>query len=475
MLPAYNLTTRELSWVLPRHTLVASILHNPIFAGVYVFGRKEERLGLSHGKLRRRCVRKLSQEEWKVVIHNRHPAYISWEEFMANQKKLDENRTFKREQGHRGAAREGKGLLQGLVLCGRCGRRMGTRYQGTNDRTMYQCRPNHVTLGSSCWSVSGTKIDQAVEKLFLSAVVPSEIDLSLALVHETEKQIKEIDIQWKLRIERLEYEAKLAERRYKAIDPENRVVARTLEREWEEKLRELEKIAQERENTLKQEKVDLTEKDRSQLLRLAKDLPAVWHAETTTHAQRKNMVRMLIREITLSPVEVPQKMTRIQVWWQTQAVSEIIVPREDKYTAQATPQATVEMIRELFLKGWDDGQIAAELNQNQILRSVRQPWDFAAVRRVRYSYGYFRSSTRSRRAPPTRKDGLHSIHGIAELMGVTQAQVRSWIQIGALTPVEGGGIGHVRWFRLEKATLKRLNELKSKRFSKTLSIESKIC
>ena len=393
VLPVREFSTRELKWVAPRYTLILSILHNPIYTGAYVFGRTEQRLGLENGKLKRRCFRKMSQEAWKSVIHDRHPAYISWEEFMANQKKLDENRTFRREgDNRRGAAREGRSMLQGLVLCGCCGRKMCTRYQGTNRLIQYQCRPNHGDLGAVCFFVAGEKIDRAVEELFLATVIPENIDLSLNLVRETEKQIREIDIQWKLRMKQLQYETGLAERRYKAIDPDNRVVARTLEREWEEKLRELEVIKQEHEEAIRREKLDLTEKDRAQLLRLSKDLRTVWHAKTTTHAERKNLIRMLIRDITLSPIEVPQRMTRIQIWWQTGAATEITINRESKYTAQATAKSTIDLIRSMFEAGNGDEQIAAELNRRQIQRKVNRLWDMPAIRRARYAFGLHRNS-----------------------------------------------------------------------------------
>lgn len=467
LLPVREFPTRQLKWVAARYTLVLSILHNPIYAGAYVFGRTEQRMGLVNGKLKRRCFRRMPQEEWKSVIHDRHPAYINWEEFMANQKKINENRTSRLGGYHRGAAREGHGLLQGLVLCGCCGRRMNMHYQGTNHRIQYQCRPNHVELGPVCFDVAGDKIDRAVEKQFLAAVVPADIDLALSLLRATEEQVQEIDIQWKLKMERLQYEARLAERRYKAIDPENRVVARTLEREWEEKLREQGKAEQERQTVLKKEKVNLTETDRTQLLRLAKDLQTVWRAETTTNAERKNLIRMLINEITLSPVEIPQRMTRVKIWWQTGAVSEILVARESRYTAQATPKETVETICALFKQGWSDSQIVAELNSKKIQRNINQPWDISAVRRVRYSYGFYRPSPKGHQAAIRREDGLYSVHGVAQLMAVTQANVRSWVAIKALVPVDGGGgPGRPCWFQLDETTLKRLNELKSKRISK---------
>jgi Recombinase zinc beta ribbon domain len=176
------------------------------------------------------------------------------------QKKLDDTRTRPRALDRRGAAREGAGLLQGLALCGRCGHRMGMRYNGPQRRPVYMCLPN-VGPGV-CWSVSAPAIDCAVSQLFLEAVQPPQIELSLAVVHEAERQAGEVDRQWKLRLERARYEAQLAERRYKAIDPDHRVVARTLEREWNDKLVELERLEREYQDVRRREQVDLTAADR---------------------------------------------------------------------------------------------------------------------------------------------------------------------------------------------------------------------
>lgn len=463
LLPVRDFQTRELKWVPASYTLIISILHNPIYAGTYVFGRTEQRMGLDNGKLKRRCYRRMPQEAWKSVIHDRHAAYISWEEFMANQKKLDDNRTFNWQGSRRGAAREGRSLLQGLILCGRCGRKMHTRYRGKNRLIHYRCRLTYKEVSPVCFTVSGEKIERAVEEQFLAAVIPKNIDLSLNLVRETEKQIKEIDIQWKLRIEQLQYECRLAERRYKAIDPDNRAVARTLEREWEEKLRELEDVTQEHEEVIRREKLELSGKDRAQLFRLAKDLRTVWHAETTKHSERKNLLRMLIRQVTLSPIQVPQKQIRIQIWWQTGATSEIVINRENRYTAQATEGSTIKLIQSLCEQGNSDEQIATELNNRQIRRKENKPWDIPAIQRRRYAFGFHRISPKSHKAPSRREDGLYSIHGVAEYFGVTQSNVRSWVQMGALLAKDGGGIGRARWFLLDELTIQRLKQLQAKR------------
>ncbi len=302
--PARMVPASEVSWVAPRESLLLHMLHNPIYAGAYVFGRSEERMGLAGGEVRRRLLRILAQPDWKVCFPDHHPAYITWEEYMANRRKLDDNRTYRPGGDRHGAAREGHALLQGLALCGRCGRRMSTRYRGEQGHGQYHCRPQALA-GDVCFSVAAEAIDEAVTELFLEAVQPPELELALAVTREAEQQAEQVDRQWKLRLERIRYEAQLAERRYKAVDPDNRVVARTLERDWEEKLREVAEPEREHGEVRRREKVELTEEDRARILSLARDLPAVWRAPTTTDAERKNLLRMLVHEVTMSPVDVP--------------------------------------------------------------------------------------------------------------------------------------------------------------------------
>jgi len=320
------------------------MLHNPIYAGAYAYGRNEHRLGLVGGQKRRRA-RKLPQHEWKVCLREHHPGYISWDELMANEDKLQQNRgNLKAHQ--RGAAREGRALLQGLVLCGRCGHRMHVQYCGDSGRTVYQCQP--VTGAGLCYVVPAKAVDDAVARLFLGTVQSPEIELGLAVVRETERQATEVDRQWVLRLERAQYEARPAERRYKAIDPDHRVVARTLEREWNEKLEVIEELEREREEVRRREKVEITDADRARILELARNLPLVWNASTTTSAERKNLLRMLVREVTVSRIDVPRALTRVQVLWQTGAVSDFAIERKDKYTARANPLQATTFIKESF-------------------------------------------------------------------------------------------------------------------------------
>lgn len=452
--------TGELCWHVPSASRVLRMLHNPIYAGAYVFGRSEERLRLVDGKLRRRQLKRLPQEEWKVCIRDRHPAYISWEEFMDNQRKLQDNRTRDASAHGRSAAREGSALLQGIVLCGRCGRRMRVDYSGPTRRPVYDCCP--ISGTNACWNLPARPVDEAVAKLFLDVMKPPEIELGLALLRETEQQAAEIERQWQLRRVRIHYEAQLAERRYKAVDPDNRVIARTLEREWNDKLAELEEVDREHQQVRQREKLELTEADRARILSLAKDLPAVWNAPTTTQAERKNLLRMVVQEVTLSPVDVPRRMTRVQVLWRTGAISDFTVPRKDKYVALATPPEALALLRQLFTAKKTDLEIAKELNRRGLKTGMGRRWDSQAVQRVRYNHGMYRESRKARRVPLRRADGLYSVHAVAARMDVPPSVVRYWARHGVLEPVERGGPGHPHWFVLDPATLERLKEARAK-------------
>jgi hypothetical protein len=459
-LPSRGPSERVLHWVLPRVCHVLSVLHNPIFAGAYVYGRHQHRFALVDGKMRWRF-RKLPQEDWTVCLQAQHPAYIDWEEFVANQQKLRDNRTDLKTLDRRGAAREGEALLQGLALCGRCGgHRMTVHYQGKN--IQYLCRPLDRGPRSICWMVSGRNVDAAVARLFLEAVKPPEIELGLAVLTQVEQQTKAVDQQWRLRLERVQYELSLAERRYKAVDPDNRVVARTLEHEWNEKLRELEDIQRQREEVTRREKLDLSAEDRTRILHLSRDLSHVWHAKTTTSAERKNLLRMLIRDVTLCPIAVPDDRTRVRILWQTGAVTELDVPRPG-VLARTTPTKATALIRRLLNEGKSDAEIAASLNRRNIPTGMQFSWTPEAVARARYRSGTMhRKSPRSSRSPDQRSDGLFSPNGLAARFGVRPTIITFWARRGILTPTEGGGTGHRYWFRLDEEMIAAIERAKAK-------------
>lgn len=463
-LPTHQLRGRQVHWSPPRYDSVLDMLHNPLYAGAYVYGRKEVRMALVEGQVQQRHTTVLPLPSWKVCLFNHHPAYLSWEEFMANQKKLESNRTHHLPHQH-GAAREGAALLQGLVLCGRCGHSMGVRYRGATHSPYYECSnaPGAMGVKRVCWLVAARGVDDAVARLFLEAVQPPEVELGLAVAREVERQAEQLHQQWKLRMERTRYEAQLAERRYKAVDPDNRVVARTLEHEWNDKLRELDELESQYQQEQRRQKLELTEKDRARVLTLSKSLPRVWSAPSTTNAERKNLLRILVQKVALSPIEVPSRQIRVQVVWVTGAVTDFTLPRRQGFQTRSNPAEAVELILQLFQQK-SDAQIAAELNQRGLRSGANIPWNTKTVHRVLNQRGLHRASPAPQcvRAPARRADGLYSVHGVAERFGVSEAIVRYWMTRGWLEPTAGGGRGHVCWFKLDRKALRRLNAARAR-------------
>ena len=475
-IPTRNFKTKDVIWVDASAGQVLQMLHNPIYAGTYAFGRKEERMGLVNGELKKRKIRYLPQSEWKSVIFDHHPSYISWEDFLENERILFDNQRKNPNGVNHGASREGHALLQGLVLCGRCGHRMGVKYQGNARKSIYQCLDKHIAQNGVCFGVAGEAVDKVVEQQFFAAVTNENIDLALNVVHETESQILEVERQWKARKDRLNYEAKLAERRYKAIDPDNRVVARTLEREWEEKLRNLEAAEKEFNEKQKSEKLKLDDADRKKILEAAKDLRSVWNAKSTTFTDKKNLLRIVIRDISLSPIDIPERKTRIQILWQSGAKSEVFAIRKDRYSAQATPKSTIKMIEDLAKKDVTDSKIAESLNELRLVRNLGVSWDTAAVRRVRYSNGIPSSNKGSVKKPNVREDGLYSVIGVADKIGVTPGLVRNWVSTGLLPVASKEGKMKGNWFKLDDGLIQKLLDAKNRRLApnKRLEINQKL-
>jgi DNA invertase Pin-like site-specific DNA recombinase len=365
-------------WKPAEYQHILDILKNPIYAGTYVYGRQKRGKVLVDGEIRTNRIRKNPIDKWIVNEPEVHRGYITREEYMANQEKLQQNRTNSERPNQRGAPREGSALLQGLVLCGRCGKRMKVLYK---HGPYYKCETGILERGRGGWSVSTKSIDEAVEKLFLEVMQPPELELSLAVTKEVEKQADEMEQQWKMRLERVRYESRQAERRYMAVDPDNRLVARTLENNWNEKLRELAEMEQMFEATKKKQRLTLSESDREEILSLARDFPRVWRAKSTSNADRKNLLQMMIEEIGLNPIEIPRKETCIRVMWKTGEVTELKVPRFTRGLPLSPSDCTLEMIRELSSEGKSDPLIASALNESSHSTGTGSLWhDFRIMK-----------------------------------------------------------------------------------------------
>jgi DNA invertase Pin-like site-specific DNA recombinase len=430
------------------------MLHNPAYAGVYTYGRRQRKKTLIDGEVRLRYQRLSDPTAWAVRIEGAHPGYIDWDTFVKNQDKLRNNQS-KPQGATRGAPNRGPTLLAGLVVCGRCGRRMRAMYEGPQrKRPYYVCLGEHDQGRSTCWSVPARRLDEAVERLFLDKMVPAEIDLSLAVEQEADKQANSLEQQWRTRLEQVSYEARRAERRYKAVDPDNRVVARTLEREWEARLREVEEVERQYAEAKRTRHVELSDDDRARIRALARDLPALWRAPTTESAERKAMLQLVIEAINLAPIDVPRRLTRVRVQWQSGAISELMVDRPDKYHRQQ-PRA-LERLQALVADGQDDDAIAAQLNAEGLVTGKALPWTAKRVARVRRSQRL--PSVAKKRPRPILPDrhprtGAYSIPGAARRFGVSRDVIKSWIDRGLVrSHNERYGRYNARWLDIDDKT-----------------------
>lgn len=460
-MPTRDRTTWQVSWSPLGRARLGAILHNPVYTGIYVYGRRPTKQVLVNGEVRTVRVRLDDRSEWPVGIDGDHPGYLTWETYMHNQEKLRKNRSHATTPG---PPREGRALLTGLLLCGRCGRRMSPRYdrgERSAARWTYSCHQDDDGLRVHCWSVSGKALDAAVESLFLSTMVPSEIELSLAVEREAERQGESLEQAWGTRLEQVRYEARVAERRYMAVDPDNRVVARTLEANWEQRLRDLATVERQYDDARKTQKVILSDDDRLRIRELARDLPAVWHAATTSVADRKAMLRIAIDVIAAQPVDVPRRSTRLDVQWQGGATSSLVVPRFRKGEYRRTSQAVIDQVRELAAEGRHDEDIADELNRRGILNGEGRAWKLDTIRSMRSRLRIPKVAPDRLRMPPLpARDaaGRHSVPGLAARMGVNESTVYRWIAHGLVSAVRGdlGTHRNVFWVDLDEQTEARL-------------------
>lgn len=307
---------------------VRQVLHNPLYAGAYVFGRSRWETTLEQGQRRRR-LRTIPMNQWPVVKQDAHTGYISWEEYVANQKRLADNQT---GAGKRGAARRGVALLQGMLLCGRCGTRFRVQYRGHNGRyPVYIC--DHLRrncVGELCLDAPVRNIDKPVTELVLTMLSSHQLQIATKVVELLEQEDAALHKQWELTLERARYEAKRAERQYDACDPDNRVVARTLETRWNEKLVQLEQLEREYEQVQRSNRIEITDADRQRIIALAEDIPKLWHAKSTTDRDRKLLLRLLIQDVSVKTIDLPLRALQIRVLWHTQVVSEIEADRPGK-------------------------------------------------------------------------------------------------------------------------------------------------
>jgi DNA invertase Pin-like site-specific DNA recombinase len=361
-----RVTAREgyglLVWRAPTLSAVIRILHNPAYAGAYVYGRWEYRSERRSPKTGKASAHIRSMAQWPVNIAEHHPAYLDWEEFVNNQERLRQNWS---HEGNRGAPREGSALLQGMVYCGVCGRKMSVQNRAAKEKRSpsYICGRGYQDGDEKiCQSMTSRRVDAAVVEAFLAAVSPMSLQVATQVLNQVEQDLTAQRRQRELQLEQARYEARLAQRQYDAVDPANRLVAAELERRWNEKLERMEQLKQAYAQAEREAEWNLTAEERAAIAELSQDLPAIWSAETTTNQEQKRLLRMVIESVQLDRVSHADQI-EVQVRWRSGAITSLSVKRAAPGEGSLkTPAEAVSQIHEMAGRS-SYREMAARLNR----------------------------------------------------------------------------------------------------------------
>jgi DNA invertase Pin-like site-specific DNA recombinase len=425
----------KLIWGHLTHTRVLGLLKNPSYAGTYVFGRYQYVKSVTADGEVRKNVRAVPTPDWRVHLPDHHEGYITVEEFEQNQQRLARNRTNGEGTVLSGAAREGLAMLQGLLLCGSCGRALTVRYRGNGGiYPVYECNWEHrdglATV--NCFSIRTDLLDDAISEEMFKALKPAELALALATVDELEQRDQAIMRQWNMRIERAEYECALAERRYEEVDPSNRLVAVSLERRWNEALSRLDAVKSDAAKFQTQKTRVMTAEQRAKILALACDLPHVWRAPTTEAKDRKRMLRLLIADITVENLAASRQVV-LHICWQGGACSDVTVKRDQLIAERLRRRAeTIERVRELSSNS-TDLQIAEALNKQGLLNGKRKPFTLSTIKWIRYQHAIPAACLQ-------RPDEI-TVKQLANELGVSIYFVHYWIKQGVINARQIDGHG----------------------------------
>jgi DNA invertase Pin-like site-specific DNA recombinase len=432
---------------------VLEVLRNPCYAGAYAYGRKRygKRMGpdgsVSH------YVQRIEMPSWEVCIRDHHEGYIAWEEFLRNRRMLEDNRNVAANPSCRGAPRRGPALLQGLLLCGTCGHQMTLSYRGTGGiYPTYECswkRRNGVAEARYCLSVRSYVIDEPVCECALKTVEPAQLQLAHKALEELRRRGDALDKQWRMKVERAQYQSQLAQRRYEEVDPSNRLVASTLEKRWEESLVELEQATKEYEEKRARQSLTATPEQCEKVLSLAQDLPRLWRAPSTSTEDRKRLLRLLVRDIVVEPL-APTRVVVAHVRWQSGACEDIRIQLPAPISERMRCSNTlVERIRQLAATNTD--QRTAELLNEQGVSAVRAPrFTRACVLAIRRKYGI---------SPAHGAPEEITTRQLADTLKIPAERVWDWIASGVVTARR---VGKQYWLKINDDNLQQLRLLVEK-------------
>jgi DNA invertase Pin-like site-specific DNA recombinase len=441
----------RLYWMPPTYQMIQQVLTNPAYAGIFVYGRRVRQV--SAGDPPRIAVHRILVEEWQIVISTIYPAYIPEAQYYSNREQLRAN-MYNFTKRYVGAPREGAGLLVGMLICGRCGRRMTPSYGSQHHA--YMCRRAQVIdHGAMCQSFSQCYLDQAIEKLFFAAVQPARLQTMLSALDALEQERQTLDQHWQLKMERARYAVQLAQRQYDAVDPDNRLVARELENRWNAALLALQTLEQEYQAAQRAELAPLTAAEQQAVRQLADDLGAVWAAETTTAADRKRLLRVAIQEVSVQVVASSPRTAEVTILWSGGVTTRHTVVCPPLGWHCVTDATLVARIGELA-QHMPDHQIAALLNTEGSRTQTGKEWSYRRVQSIRKQHQIATACPLDPTGGGVRGDGRMGIAEAARQLGVSRSLVHVWIEQGVLSCEQRTALSY-RWVELSEGDRARLD------------------
>lgn len=420
--PVHVQSGREIVWKPLYHHRVLQVLHNPRYTGTFVFGQTRTRKNPIDGKVK---VQNIPQDQWKVIIPDVFEGYISWEQYQKNERQLTSNAAAHGEERRRSPAKSGPALIQGIVLCGKCGKRMTTHYHTRNGKLVpdYVCQRQAVeTATKHCQYVLGDPVDDLISKMLVEMVTPMSLDVSMRVFEEIRTRHEDVVRLHQTGLERAHHEAELAQRRFLRVNPENRLVADSLESRWNEALHTVTELEEKYERLIVEYKNDLTSEKVEQIRKLAEDFPAVWNDPRTSAKQRKRMVRLLIEDVTLLKTDV----IHVKVRFKGGDSMERCVPIPPRvWEIHQTSTEVIERIREMAPTK-TNSEIAKELNQQQLHSGTGLSFTGRRVKVLRQDHDI---------AGPyehLREQGFLTAEELANRIGVHSDTVKKWGRKGIL-------------------------------------------
>jgi DNA invertase Pin-like site-specific DNA recombinase len=412
----------DLQWQRLTYSRALMILKNPRYAGAYYYGRNRSRKNVD-GSI---TFFQVPQDEWIVLIKDAHAAYITWDQYEENMRRIQQNAIAYNNIDRKTPPREGPCLLQGLAVCGKCGQRMTIRYKyrrkGRIDPA-YLCQRNRIErYEDSCQYIPGAGVDEAISRLIIESVTPLTLEVALEVQRELQIRFNEADKLRKQQLQRVEYEANLARRRFMQVDPDNRLVADTLEAQWNEKLRNLQdaKDYYEKHRQLDSEK--LTKQQQKEVLNLARDFPKLWKNPKTPAREKKRMIRFLIEDVTM----IKEDDITLHVRFKGGAKKTLKIPLPPKGWQHALTAPEIVELVDALLNDHNYSEIATILNERGFKSGSGLQFDRKIVTGIRRSYGL---KTRYARM---RNTGKLTIEEVANLLGVSFQTVRRWGKEGII-------------------------------------------